>query len=577
MAIKAFTRQSHMTVSHLPPLKQFLASVRRGLYLIAGVSLVCSLLLLALPIYSLQIFDRVLLSRSLDTLWVLTLGVVIIVGTASILEWLRGQLLLRLSNRLALAFERQLFNEILQRASQSGDRSLQPLRDLSVLRNFISSPQGLLALIDAPMVPIFLLIVYLLNPWLGVVMTVGMVLLVAIAWATERSSAPLAREAFDQGQKAQQRLDDLVKGGDALAAHGMYERAYTYWQQAQRPALVSTSNAGIRASRFSSVAKSIRLLLTVSLTATGAWLALTDQITIGAMIAANILSSRGLSPMELLISASRQLIAAQLSWQRLEKLLANDSEVPVTRLPAPAGEVEVDRVIYMPPGSEQPTIKGISFRLEPGQFLGLVGPSAAGKSTLGRLLCGVWSPRSGVIRLDGADLKIWNREDFGLACGYLPQDTQLFDGTVRDNISRFTDASDTAVISAAQAAGAHDLIVRLPKGYETPTGPAGVALSAGQRQRIGLARALFGEPQLVVLDEPNANLDTEGEDALNQSLARLKARGATVIVISHRPAVLALADLLAVLVDGQLQQFGPKQEVLKRIQPPPSAVERNVA
>ncbi len=558
-------------------LSQFFVSVRRGLILIAGISLASNLLMLVLPIYSLQVFDRVLLSRSLDTFWALTLGVTIVVVTVALLEWLRSQLLLRLSNRLALTFERDLFEDILLRATRLGDRSLQPLRDLTMLRNFISAPQGLIALIDAPLVPIFLLVVYLMHPWLGAVMTVGMVVLFAMAWAAEKISAPLSKTAFGQTQSAQRRLEDLVHGSDALAAHGMNQRAYEYWQSVQHPSMVSASQAGVRVTHFASAAKGVRLILNVSLTAVGGYLAMTDQITMGAMIAANILGSRGLAPIELLIAASRQMIGAQMSWQRLQKLLNIGTQSAMTRLPPSRGEVEAERVVYGPPGSERPTIKGISFRVPPGSFVGLVGPSAAGKSTLGRLLCGVWVPHSGAIRLDGADLQIWDREDFGRSCGYLPQDVQLFDGTVRDNICRFTQAPDEAVIAAAKAAGAHEFIVRLSKGYETPAGLSGSALSAGQRQRIGLARALFGDPQLVVLDEPNANLDAEGEEALAKSLARLKERGATVVVISHRPSVLALADMLAALVDGQLQHFGPKQEVLKRIQPPRPVVDRNVA
>jgi PrtD family type I secretion system ABC transporter len=558
-------------------LGQFFASVRRGLLLIAGISLAANLLMLALPIYSLQVFDRVLLSRSLDTMWVLTLGVTLVVVTVALLEWLRGQLVLRLSNRLALSFERNLFDEILLQATRMNDRSLQPLRDLSMLRNFISAPQGLIALIDAPLVPIFLLVVYLMHPWLGVVTTVGMITLFAMAWIADKTSAPLSKTAFAQAQSAQRRLADLAQGSDVLAAHGMNRRAYEYWQNMQHPSMVSASHAGAHTSDFASVAKGVRLILSVSLTAVGGYLAMTDQITVGAMIAANILGSRGLAPIEVLIGASRQMIGVRLSWQRLEKLLNVQAAPAMTRLPSPRGAVDVERVVYAPPGSTRTTIKGISFRLEPGTFLGLVGPSAAGKSTLGRLLCGVWVAQSGIIRLDGADLQIWDREDFGRSCGYLPQDVQLFDGTVRENISRLGEASDEDVIAAAMAAGAHEFIVKLPQGYETPAGVGGAALSAGQRQRIGLARALFGNPQLVVLDEPNANLDSEGEEALALSLARLKARGATAIVISHRPTVLAVADMLAVLVEGQLQQFGPRPEVLKRIQAPRPVADQHVA
>lgn len=556
---------------------RFISSIRRGLMIIAGISLASNILMLALPIYSLQLFDRVLLSRSLDTFWVLTLGVVIAVAAIATLDWLRGQLLLRVSNRMALAFQSNLFDAILTRAARQGDRSLLPLRDLTTLRNFVSSAQGLPALIDAPLLPLFLLVVFLMHPLLGMVMLVGMLVLLAMTWVADKVSTAPSKVAFDEAQNAQRRLDDLVDGSDALSAHGMQGSALQYWLRAQHPALAHGSRAASLATHFASMAKGVRLMLNVCMTAMGGYLAMTDQITAGAMIAANILGSRGLAPLEVLLSASRQLLSARQAWERLRKLWDSPEAADVTHLPAARGEIEVERIVYAPPGAERSTIKGISFRLEAGTFLGVVGPSAAGKSTLGRLLCGVSEPLAGVIRLDGADLRIWHREDFGRSCGYLPQDVQLFEGTVRENICRFSHATDEAVIEAAQAAGAHDLIVRLNAGYETRIGAGGTVLSAGQRQRIGLARALFGNPQLVVLDEPNANLDTDGEDALGRSLVALKQRGATVVLISHRPAILSSADMVAVIVDGQLQQFGPRQEVMAKIQPPRIAVHRNVA
>lgn len=548
-------------------MESFLTASRRGLWLIGSLSLATNLLLLALPVYSLQIFDRVLLSRSGDTLWILTLGVAVALASATIVEALRGQLLLRLSNRLAVALEKPLFDATLQRAVGQTEKSLQLMRDLNAMRGFISAPQGLVALIDAPLIPVYLLVVYAMHSWLGHAMMIGAIALMAIAWANEKATASLTRRSLENVQDAHRTLEGILASGDMVAAHGIARNVFDLWRTKQHQALAATSMAGTTGGEFAAAAKGVRLQVNVALTGLGAYLAIHDELTLGAMIAANMLTARALAPMELLIGATRQLIAVKLSWQRLRAATQAEEAGQITRLPPCQGDVEFERVIYMPPGTNQPTIKGLTFKIEAGTFLGLIGPSAAGKSTLARLLCGVWEPKSGVVRIDGADILTWHREDLGRACGYLPQDVQLLDGTVRQNIARFMEAGDEAIIAAAQAAGAHDLIVRLPKGYETRVGTAGTWLSAGQRQRIGLARALFGDPRLIVLDEPNSNLDTEGEQALEESLARARSRGATLVVISHRPAVLALADVLAVLVDGQLQQIGSRQDVLKRVQP----------
>ena len=552
----------------LPPLQQFRHTIRHGLWLVAAVSVATNLLLLSLPLYSLQIFDRVLLSRSVDTLWVLSVGVLVALLASVTLEALRGQVLLRVSNRLALAFERPLFDEILGRASRLGDRSQQPLRDLAALRSFVTAPQGLTALSDAPFAVIFLLLVYWIHIWLGHAMLAGMVILLLLAWFTDRFVAPLSRATGESAQDAQRRLDGLTLGADAVAAHGTGTAAFRYWQEAQHPALATASHAGTLAGQLASLAKAVRLVLNVALTGLGAYLAVRDELTLGSMMAANIVTARALAPLELLIGAARQLVGVRVAAARLEQVLKTEAAEPAMHLPPMRGALELDRVIFIPPGSDKPTLKGITCRLEAGRFVGLIGPSAAGKSTLARLLTGVWVPRSGVVRVDGADVQSWNREDFGRACGYLPQDVQLHNGTVRENICRFTDAADETVIAAAQEADAHDMVVRLPKGYDTPVGPAGAALSAGQRQRIGLARALFGAPMLIVLDEPNANLDAEGEQALSRALERARARAATLVVISHRPSVLAQADLLGVLQDGELKDWGPRQEVMQRLQPP---------
>jgi PrtD family type I secretion system ABC transporter len=548
-------------------LRSFLVSVSRGLWLIGGLSFVFNLLILALPIYSLQIFDRVLLSRSVDTLWVLTAGVILALGAASAIEGIRGQLLLRLSNRISLTFDRQLFDEILSRATRAGDRSLQAVKDLNAVRAFVVAPQGFVTIIDSPLIPLYLVVVYLMHPWLGHAMVIGALVLIGIAWANEIAIGAKTRQAMDSVLDAHQALSETIAGGDVVVAHGVAEQAFEHWLGKQHQALEATSRSGSVGGRFSSAAKSVRLLLNVTLTGLGAYLAINDRITLGAMIAANILTARALAPIEALIGAARQFIGVRMSWVRLGEILKAESRPEATRLPPSRGELEFERVVFVPPGGEQPTIKGVSLKLEPGSFVGLIGPSAAGKSTLMRLACHVWEPTSGTVRLDGADVRVWHQPDRGRACGYLPQDVQLLGGTVRDNICRFMEADDEEVVAAARAAGVHEMILRLPKGYETPIGSGGTRLSAGQRQRIGLARALFGEPRLILLDEPNSNLDTEGEQALDECLARTKARGATLVVISHRPAVLALADKLAVLVDGQIQQYGSRSEILQRVQP----------
>ena len=562
----------------LSPLQTFLQSARQGLWLIAGTSLSINLLLLGLPIYSLQIYDRVLTSRSMDTLWLLTLAICIAMLATTLLDALRGQMLLRLSNRLALASGLGLFREILGRAARESERSLQLLRDLGTVRAFLTSPQGLIALIDAPMVPLFLVVVYLIHPWLGHVMLLGSLLMVGLAWFTDRVNARLARAAAESTLDAQRIAEMHAHSAEAIAAMGMAPAIEQDWNDRYQSSLAATSEAVEKAASFAAVARGARLFLNIAQTGLGAYLATRSELTMGGMIAANILSARGLGPMEQLIAAGRQLAGTRLAWSRLEEALRRVStRATPTRLPAARGELVVEDLVFTPPGAEQPTLRGLGFALPPGAFLGLIGPSSAGKSTLARLICGVWQPRSGSVKLDGAELRNWHADDLSLACGYLPQDVQLLAGSVRQNIARFGDAPDAAVVAAAQAAGAHDMIAGLAQGYETRLGSGGANLSAGQRQRIGLARALVREPKLIVLDEPNSNLDAEGEQALLSALSQAKARGATLIVVSHRPALLAQADLLAVLVAGRLQHFGPKQEVLKRLQPVGSAVDRHVA
>jgi PrtD family type I secretion system ABC transporter len=540
---------------------------RRALLVVALASTASNLLLFALPLYSLQVFDRVLTSRSVDTLWLLTLIVVLALSASVAIEAVRSRLLLRIGNGYALTLGPKLLDAAIAQSARASEPNSQPLRDMQTVRGFVASAQGLATLFDAPLVPVFLVAVYLMHTGLGHAMLFGTLLLIALTLATEALTGPGLRRAGETAIAAQRRIDGVMQNAEAVEAMGMRAAMSDYWHAAQGRSMAEASHASDRAGALAGLAKWVRLMLNLVMSAAGAWYAIHDELTIGAMVAANILAARGLAPLEMMIGAWKNLVGARVAVTRinlaLEKFPRRESAM---QLPVPQGALAVERLVYAPPGSEQPTLKGVGLQVPAGTWLGLIGPSAAGKSTLAKLICGVWQPRSGVVRLDGADVYTWDRADFGRHCGYLPQDIELFAGSVRDNIARFAEAADTDVVSAAQKAGCHEMILRLPHGYDTKVGAGGTALSAGQRQRVGLARALFGQPKLVVLDEPNSNLDTEGEQALLQAIAQARDGGATVIMISHRPSLLAGADLLAVMVDGQIQHFGPRDEVLAKLQ-----------
>ena len=545
---------------------------KRALVFVAVTSLAMNLLLFAMPLYSLQVYDRVLTSRSADTLILLTLIVLFSLSVNALLDVIRGRLLLRIGNAYALDLGPRLLDASIAQSARTSQPDAQALRHMATVRNFIAGQQGLATLYDAPLVPLFLIAVYLMHVGLGHAMLFGMIVLLVLTWLTEALTGSHLRAAGEASIHAQRRIDNVVQNSEAVEAMGMRAAMCDYWHVAQGQAMAEASSASDRSGGVSALAKWVRMLLNLLITGAGAWYVIHDEVTIGAMVAANILSARGLAPLETMIGAWRGLINARLAVERINILIEQYARPEGSvQLPEPVGELSVERLVYAPPGCEQPTLKGISFKLPAGAWLGIVGPSAAGKSTLAKLICGVWKPKSGVVRLDGADVYTWPRADFGHHCGYLPQDVELFAGSVRDNIARFYDpetVADEKVIAAARRAGVHEMILRLPNGYETQIGTGGAALSAGQRQRIGLARALLGEPHLIVLDEPNSNLDADGEAALLQALREARGRGASIVMIGHRPSLLADADLIGVVVDGQIQHFGPRDEVLAKIVPP---------
>lgn len=548
--------------------------------MVGVTSLAMSVLLFAMPLFSLQVFDRVLTSRSADTLVLLALIVLFALTSHAMLDTVRGRLLQRIGNAYAVKLGPLLFDASIAQSARLSGADGQALRSMQTIRNFVATPQGLATLYDAPLVPLFLIAVYMMHVGLGHAMLFGVFILILLAAVTEAVSGSRLRTAGEASIDAQRRIEAVMHNAEAVEAMGMRSAMRRYWFTAQSRSMIEASLAGDRAALVGSVAKWVRMILSLLITGVGAWYVIQDEVTIGAMVAANILSARGLAPLETMIGAWKGFVGTRVAVERINQAVGSFARPEgKMQLPVPKGEVTVERLSYAPPGSELLILKGISFQLPAGTWLGIVGPSGAGKSTLVKLICGVWKPRSGVARLDGADVYMWPRADFGRFCGYLPQDIELFAGTVRDNISRFSDQSvktDVAVIDAAKMAGVHELILKLPDGYETQIGQEGAALSAGQRQRIGLARAMFGDPSLLVLDEPNSNLDADGEAALLEALRKARARGCTVIMIGHRPSMLADADQIGVLVDGQLQHFGPREEVLSRIVPKPRVPLREV-
>jgi PrtD family type I secretion system ABC transporter len=541
---------------------------QQGLVVVCLASLTANLLLFALPLYSLQIYDRVLTSRSVDTLWLLTLIVLLAIFVSAAIDALRARLLIRIGNAYAANLGARLLDATLARSARTSEPSGQPMRDMATVRGFIAGPQGLSALFDAPLVPLFLFGVYLMHVGLGHAMLLGIIVLVALALATEALTAARLRLAGDAAMRAQRLVDGFTQNAEAAEAMGMRTALADRWHRAESESMANATQAGDRAAHLGALAKGVRMTLSLMISAAGAWYAIHDEITVGAMVASSIIAARGLAPLEILIGAWKNFVTARLALGRIDTILQQGPRAEsAMQLPSPSSQLSLEGVVFTPPGADHPTIKGVSLEVPAATWLGLIGPSAAGKSTLARIICGVWQPQKGNVRLDGADVFTWNRHDFGRHCGYLPQDVELFSGSVRDNIARFTNGDDASVVLAAQAAHCHDMIKRLPLGYDTKVGAGGTALAAGQRQRIGLARALFGAPRLVVLDEPYSNLDGEGEKALMQAVTQAREGGATIVMISHRPSLLAGCDRIAVLIDGRIQHFGPRDEILAKMNP----------
>lgn len=529
---------------------------------------VVNVLQLTVSLYMMQVFDRVLATRNLDTLLYLTLIAFAALGLLALLEGARSRIMQRIGSWVEERVAPEGFSRAIESQLRGRPYRMEALRDLGVCRGFIASP-GALSLYDVPWVPAYLVVIFLLHPLLGVVAAAGAVLLFGLTVLSEFATSKLLREANTAALATQRRADSIVRNAEVIDSMGMLPAVMARWRMGVAEMSGPMNRAMDRAAPLLAVTKFFRLVIQVVILGIGAWLVLQQQLTAGASIAASIIMGRALAPVEQLIGGWKQLVQARQSWKRLQAfLMLPRLRPPGIPLPEPKGRLSVERVTFGFPGSTVATIKGVAFALDPGESLAVIGPSAAGKTTLIRLLTGTLQPSAGSVRLDGADVYTWQREDFGRHVGYLPQDVELFDGTVLDNIARMAQAPSEAVFDAAKLAGAHEMILRLPKGYETEIGEGGQHLSGGQRQQIGLARAMFGNPKLVVLDEPNSNLDGDAESALLQALHELRRRGTTVVLVSHRPVLVQGVEKVLLMRDGAVEMFGPRAEVLKKIMKP---------
>ncbi|WP_081948874.1 type I secretion system permease/ATPase [Litchfieldella xinjiangensis] len=548
-------------------LRQALNASRSSFLAVAGFSLFINLLMLTPALYMLQVYDRVIATGSKETLLMLTLVTVFLLAVMGGLDWVRSRLLVRIGNYLDTLLSPRLYRAMFRRGLSEQGPSAQPLDDLKTLRQFVSG-NGLFAFFDAPWVPLYLAILFLFNVWFGVFATCAGAILLALAYANEKATRDLLAEAGTEHIKAQGLLGSNLRNAEVLHAMGMLPGIMGRWASRHDAALIKQSQASDRASSLSNLSKVLRILAQSLILGLGALLVLDGSVTPGMMIASSIIMGRALAPIDQMIGSWKSFTGSREAYQRLNGLL---EDVPDAArrlsLPAPKGELALESVTVVPPGGAKPSLQDINLHVAPGEHVGIIGPSAAGKTSLARALLGIWAPQSGDVRLDGANLEHWNRDELGPYLGYLPQDIELFDGTVSENIARFGELDDAKVVEAATKAGVHEMILRLPNGYDTPISATSGVLSRGQRQRVGLARALYGNPVLVVLDEPNANLDDAGERALAAAIRQLKTEGVTMFVITHRRSVLNSVDKLLVLNQGQVRLFGPRDQVVARLSP----------
>ena len=550
-------------------LREAIASLRPFFVLSGWFSLVCSLLVLAPSGYMLEVYDRVVNSRSHTTLVMLTLLVLGAYVVMEVLEWARSEVMRAASVELDSKMSVRIFNAIFEanlRRLPGGTQ--QPLNDFRQVRDFLYSPV-LLALLESPVSLVMMVLLFLISPVLGWSALAFALLQTLVAWLNERSTQPPLMQANRAAIEAQQYADNTLRNAEVIESMGMLRDTHRRWLLKQRDFLDLQALASERAGGYQAISKLLQNTLSSLLLGLGCWLLLRNELNGGGgmMIVASILGGRMLAPLVQVVSQWQTVVNARDAWTRLDGLLtAVPARPPGMALPAPRGALQVEQLVAAAPGNPLPILRGVQFALAPGEVLAVVGPSAAGKTTLARLLVGLWPAQGGKVRLDGADIHAWSKAELGAHLGYLPQGVELFEGTLAENIARFAEVEPAKVEAAARAVGLHEFILSLPQGYDSPVGPEGARLSGGQRQRVGLARALYGDPVFVVLDEPNSSLDEEGDAALARAIQDAKVRGTTFVIMTHRTSVLGVADKMLVLHDGQQQAFGPRDDVLAALQ-----------
>lgn len=545
----------------------------RPFFVYAGVfSVFINIALLAPMLYMLQVFDRVLVSRSSETLVMLTLATVVALAAMTVIDYVRMRLLLAAGRQLDVALGKPMVRHLIDGASGVVRTSYtHGLRDVATLRAFLSG-NNLIALFDAPWLIVFTTLIFLFHPWLGVVSLIGAVLLFLLAFINERANRVTLETMADATRRGSSFIDQGLRNADVLNGMGMTQNFVTRWDKINTEVLDAMRVTGARMGTVQAVTKFMRQATQVAMMATGAYLVVAQNLTPGIMVATTILFGRAMAPMESLMGNWSNLVQARAAYRRLSAIIPDLlKEQHQTELPPPKGHILVEDAVVQGKTSDHTIIRRASLELAAGQSLAILGPSGAGKSSLAKLIAGVWRPNHGHVRLDGADMKSWPRDVVGRYLGYLPQDVELFPGTIAENIARFGEPDDAEVVEAARRAHAADLILRLPQGFDTVIGERGIQLSAGQAQRLGLARALYGRPVVVVLDEPNANLDAEGEAGLLRTLDTLRQDGVTVVMITHKPSLVTGMDQLLVMRDGLCELFGPRDQVLAKLGVTPHA------
>lgn len=559
-------KQSNNKKPVVSELKKSLLSAKKSFIMVGLFSMFINILMLVPPLYMLQLYDRVLGSRSQDTLIMLTLIVVVLFITMGLLEVVRSRVLVRVGNKLDSMLSQRIFDSLFELERKApGRSSSMPLNDLTQVRQFMTG-NGLFAFFDAPWMPIYIIVLFIFHPAFGFFAIFAAIVLVGITIANEYSTKDKLAEANNLSRASTIYVDSNIRNAEVVNAMGMRNNISKVWADKYYGFLNAQNIASDSAGVWSNLSKSLRVMFQSLILGLGAYLAINMEVTPGMMIAASIIMGRALAPLDLIIGSWKGFSSARSSYERIEGLL-NDfpKDKEYMQLPAPKGEITLENVVVIPPSGTVPSLKGISMKIEKGDVVGIIGPSAAGKSSLARVMLGLWPLSNGVARIDKADISQWDREDLGKYVGYLPQDIELFEGTVSQNIARFGEVEPEKVVEAATKAGVHEMILKLPEGYDTKIGPGGASLSGGQRQRIGLARALYNNPVFIVLDEPNSNLDDVGEAALVEAIKTLRAGGTTVVIITHRTNVLQATNKLALINNGVLELYGNTNDVLNAI------------